>query len=48
VLQSVFQAEGIVAQVIGTMRQENGISAFAGGKPAAFTYSETDELAKVL
>src|SRR5713226_9333680 len=32
-LQSVFQTEGIVAQVIGTMRQENGISAFAGGKP---------------
>ncbi len=48
VLQSVFQTEGIVAQVIGTMRQENGISAFAGGKPASFTYSETDELAKVL
>src|SRR5262245_4706432 len=48
VLQSLFQAEGIMAQVIGTAQQESSIIAFAGGKPAPFTYSETGELAKVL
>ena len=35
-------------QVIGMARQESGIVAFAGGKSVPFTYSETDELAKVL
>ena len=47
-LRDTFQAQGIAAQVIGTARQESSIAAFAGGKPAPFTYSETDELAKVL
>lgn len=47
-LQRTFQAQGMNAQVIGTTRQEAGINAFSGGKPAQFTYSETDELAKVL
>jgi len=47
-LQSVFHAQGITARVIGTAQQESGITALSNGKPAPFTYSETDELAKVL
>ncbi len=47
-LRDTFQAQGIAAQVIGMARQESGIVAFAGGKSVPFTYSETDELAKVL
>jgi hydrogenase maturation factor len=46
-LQATFQAHHIRAEVIGTAYQEGGIRAFAGGKPVSFTYSETDELAKV-
>jgi hydrogenase expression/formation protein HypE len=48
VLRDTFQAQHIAAQVIGTARQESGIIAFTDGKPTPFTYSETDELAKVL
>jgi hydrogenase expression/formation protein HypE len=47
-LQSVFQAGGITAHIIGTVRRASGIAAFADGKSVPFTYSETDELAKVL
>jgi len=47
-LHDAFQAERIAAQVIGRTRQGRGISAFAGGKPTQFTYSETDELVKVV
>jgi hydrogenase maturation factor len=47
-VRDTLQVQGIPTQVIGTARQERGISAFAGGKPTPFTYSETDELAKVL
>ena len=47
-LRDTLQVQGIPAQVIGTACQERGISAFSSGKPAPFTYSETDELAKVL
>ena len=46
-LQSVFQSAGITAREIGTARQDRGINAFSGGEPVPFTYSETDELAKV-
>lgn len=47
-LQAAFHTQHIAAQVIGTVHQESGIRAFSGGKPAPFTYSETDELAKIL
>ena len=47
-LRANLQAEGIAAQVIGTVRAESGIAAFVNGKPAEFVYSETDELTKVL
>jgi hydrogenase maturation factor len=47
-LQRVFHTQSMTAQVIGTMRRESGIRAFSHGQPAPFTYSETDELAKVL
>jgi hydrogenase maturation factor len=47
-LQSAFHTQNIAAQVIGTARQERGIRAFSHGQPVPFTYSETDELAKVL
>ena len=47
-LQAAFHTQQIAAQVIGTVHQESGIRAFSGGKPVPFTYSETDELAKIL
>jgi len=47
-LETAMQTQGIPARVIGTVHHGSGISAFAGGKPVSFTYSETDELAKVL
>jgi hydrogenase maturation factor len=47
-LRAVFAAKEIAAQVIGTIHQGHSIDAFANGKPASFTYSETDELTKVL
>jgi hydrogenase expression/formation protein HypE len=47
-LCNAFQVRNIAAQAIGTVRQEGRIAAFAGGKPVPFTYSETDELVKVL
>jgi hydrogenase expression/formation protein HypE len=47
-LSDAFQVRRIAAQTIGTVRKEGGIAAFVGGKPVPFTYSETDELAKVL
>ncbi|HEV8717380.1 MAG TPA: AIR synthase family protein [Candidatus Binatia bacterium] len=47
-LRRTFHAQSLTAQVIGTITQGSGISAFSDGKPAPFTYSETDELAKVL
>ena len=47
-LRDTLQVQGIPAQVIGTACQERGISAFSSGTPTPFTYSETDELAKVL
>jgi hydrogenase expression/formation protein HypE len=46
-LQHAFQSASITAQVIGTARRGRGIDAVSGGKPVPFTYSETDELAKV-
>jgi len=47
-LQAAFHTQRIAAQVIGTVHRESSIQAFSGGKPAPFTYSETDELAKIL
>ena len=47
-LQNTLQAHHIAAQVIGTVRRESGIQAFSKGNPTIFTYSEQDELAKVL
>src|SRR5262249_13069002 len=47
-LQHAFQSASITAQVIGTARQGRGIDAVSGGKPTSFTYSETDELTKVV
>ena len=47
-LQATFDAQHIAAQVIGTVHHEAGIQAFSGGKPAPFTYSETDELTKIM
>lgn len=47
-LRVAFQTNGIAAQVIGSIHQGHGINASSGGKPVSFTYSETDELAKVL
>ena len=47
-LRASLEAKGIAAQVIGSVRTESGIAAFANGKPTDLVYSETDELAKVL
>ncbi len=47
-LRASLEAEGIAAQVIGSVQAAPGIVAFAKGKPTNFVCSETDELAKVL
>jgi hydrogenase expression/formation protein HypE len=47
-LANALQTQGVPARIIGVAHQGTGISAFSGGKPASFTYSETDELAKIL
>ena len=47
-LERAFQSENIPAQAIGTVTPEAGIRARRNGKPIAFTYSERDELLKVL
>jgi hydrogenase maturation factor len=47
-LQVAFHTQRIAAQVIGTVQRESGIRAFSEGKPVPFTYSEADELAKIL
>ncbi len=47
-LEKVLQSENIPARVIGTVTQEPGIQARLNGKVVPFTYSETDELVKVL
>lgn len=47
-LRRDFQAQGIAAQVIGSVTQTRGLSAVSHGKPFSFPYSETDELTKVL
>jgi hydrogenase expression/formation protein HypE len=47
-LQSAFQEGNVPARVIGTVRHAGGIIASSGGKPVPFTYSERDELTKIL
>lgn len=47
-LQAAFHIQHIAAQVIGTMQSGGGMRALSAGKPAAFTYSETDEVTKIL
>ena len=47
-LQSILQSHDITAQVIGSIRAERGIHASLHGKSVPFTYSEVDELTKVL
>jgi thiamin-phosphate kinase len=47
-LQQAFQTQHIAAQVIGAIRAESGIHATVHGKPVPFTYSEVDELTRVL
>lgn len=47
-LQRAFHDQSIPAQVLGTVCQGGDIRAFSGGRPVGFTYSEKDELAKVL
>jgi hydrogenase maturation factor len=47
-LQPLFQSQGVAAQIIGTVRAERGILAHRHGKSVPFSYSETDELTKVL
>ncbi len=47
-LERIFQSANIPAQVIGTVTPEAGIRARWNGKPATFTYSERDELLRVV
>jgi hydrogenase maturation factor len=47
-LHNVFQSHGIAARVIGAIHPGNEIHAVAHGKAVPFTYSEVDELTKVL
>lgn len=47
-LQKAFQSQGIAAGVIGAMQPGREIQAIAHGKSVPFTYSEADELLKVL
>jgi len=47
-LQRTLHAQGITAQPVGTITPGDGVRAFSHGRPVSFTYSETDELAKVL
>jgi hydrogenase maturation factor len=47
-LRNDFQLQGVTAREIGVIQKGNSVQAFAGGKPTAFAYSETDELTKVL
>jgi len=47
-LQSAFQSHSIDAKVIGDIQVGSGIHAVKNGKPISFSYSEIDELTKVL
>ncbi|HKA53952.1 MAG TPA: AIR synthase-related protein, partial [Candidatus Binatia bacterium] len=47
-LQRTLHAQGIAAQPVGTITPGDGVRAFSHGRPVSFTYSEADELAKVL
>ena len=48
ILQNAFQSHHINARVIGNIQAGNGIRAVAQGKTVPFSYSEVDELTKVL
>lgn len=47
-LYTVFQSHGIAARIIGAIQSGSEIHAVARGKSVSFTYSEVDELTKVL
>ncbi len=47
-LAQVFQDQGIPSAAVGQVRPGKGLMAFSAGKRVPFTYSEADELTKVL